>query len=72
MKKNSSLNFLFSVDFQASKIWTFFWKIYCRTSFEILFRQKSLKPPVFGFCDSLLFGLEEPGELRALIRWVLG
>ena len=25
-------------------------------------RNYSLKPPVFGFCDSLLFGLEESRE----------
>ena len=35
-------------------------------------RNNPLKPPVFGFCDSLPFGLEESRELRALIRWVLG
>ena len=34
-------------------------------------RDNSLKLTVFGFCDSLLFGVEESGELRALIRWVL-
>ena len=38
--KNSSLNFMSSVGLQASKIWMFFWKIYCRTSFEIIFMQK--------------------------------
>ena len=31
----------------------------------------SVKPPVFGFCDSLTFGIEESRELRALLRWVL-
>ena len=31
-------------------------------------RTNSLKPPVFGFCHSLPFGLEESRELRALIR----
>ena len=35
-------------------------------------RNNPLKPPVFGFCDSLPFGLEESRELKALIRWVLG
>ena len=33
-------------------------------------RTNSLKPPVFGFCDSLSIGLAESRELRALIRWV--
>ena len=35
-------------------------------------RKNSLKPPVFGFCDSLLFDLEEIRELRAFIRLVFG
>ena len=28
-----------SVGFQASKLWVFFWKIYCGASFEIISRQ---------------------------------
>ena len=40
MKKNSSLSFILSVCFQASKIWMFFGKIYYRASFEINFTQK--------------------------------
>ena len=40
MKKNSSLSFILSVCFQASKIWMFFGKIYYRASFEINFSQK--------------------------------
>ena len=36
VKKNSILNFMSSVGFQASKIWMFFWKIYC----EIIPTQK--------------------------------
>ena len=35
-------------------------------------RNNFLKPPVFGFCDSLPFGLEESREQKALIRRVLG
>ena len=35
-------------------------------------RNNSVKPPAFGLCDSLPFGLEESRKLRALIRWVLG
>ena len=35
---------------------------------SFLGRNNSLKPPLFGFCDSLLFSLEESRELRALIR----
>ena len=38
--KNSSLNFMSLVGFQASKIWMFFWKIYHGASLEIIFRQK--------------------------------
>ena len=33
-------------------------------------RTNSLKCPAFLFCDRLPFGLEESGELRAMIRWV--
>ena len=35
-------------------------------------RNNSLMSPVFGFRDSLPFGLEESREVRALIRWVWG
>ena len=35
-------------------------------------RNNSLKPLVFGFCDSLPFDLEESRELRVLIRWFWG
>ena len=35
-------------------------------------RSNSLKPPVFGFCDSLPYDLEESIKLRALICGVLG
>ena len=34
-------------------------------------RNNFLKPPVFGFCDSLPHDLEESIELRALTSWVL-
>ena len=47
-EKKSSLNFMSSVGFQASKIWMFFWKIYCKASFKIIFRQKKFpKFPCF-------------------------
>ena len=63
-QKNSSLSFMPSVGFQPSKIWII-------TVEQVLKsfsgRNYSLRPPVFAFCDSLLFGLEESRELRALI-----
>ena len=40
VQKDSSLNFMSSVGFQASKMWMIFWKIYCKASLEIIFRQK--------------------------------
>ena len=40
VKKNSSLNFMSMAGFQASKIWTFFWKTYCEDSLEIILRKK--------------------------------
>ena len=40
VKNSSSLNFMSSVGFQTSKIGMFFGKIYCGTSFKIIFRQK--------------------------------
>ena len=39
-KNNSSLNFMSLVGFQASKVWKFFWKIYCETSLQIISRKK--------------------------------
>ena len=33
-------------------------------------RNNSLKPPVFGSCDSLPYDLEKSKELRALISWL--
>ena len=35
-------------------------------------RNDFLKAPVFGFYDSLPFGLQESREMRALTRWVFG
>ena len=35
-------------------------------------RNNYLEPPVFGFCDSLPFSLEESRELRALINGFWG
>ena len=40
LQKNSILNFMASVGFQASKIWMLFWKIYRGINIEIIFRQK--------------------------------
>ena len=62
-----------SVGFQASRILMFFGKFTVEKVLKSFSgRNNSLNPPVFGFCDSLPFGLEESRELRALIRWVLG
>ena len=38
VKENSSLNFMSPVGFQASKIWIFFWKIFCGASSEIIIK----------------------------------
>ena len=38
VQKNSSLNFMSPVGFQASEVWMFFYKIYCAASLEIIFR----------------------------------
>ena len=62
--KKISLNFMSLVGFQASKIWMFSAEQALK-SFSG--RNKYLEAPVFGFCDSLRFGLEESRELRALI-----
>ena len=40
VKKNSRLNLMSSVGFQASKIWMFFRKKIYGASLEIIFRQK--------------------------------
>ena len=73
VQKNSSLSFMSSVGFQASKIWMFFgyftaelvWK-----SFPV--RDNFLEPPVFLFYNSLLNALEESRDFGILISWVLG
>ena len=73
MIKNSSLNFMSLVGFEASKIWMFFGKF---TAEQVLKsfsgRNNCLKSPVFEFCDSLPYDLEKSIELRALIIWLLG
>ena len=46
LQKNSSLNFMPLVGFQASKIWIFFWKIYCGAFSG---RNNSLMPTFFDF-----------------------
>ena len=73
LKKNSSQKFMSLVGFLAFKIYIFFGKFTAEQVLEsFLDRNNSLKPLVFGFCDSPSFGLEESRELRALIGWVLG
>ena len=58
VKKKSSL-----VGFQASKTWMFLGKFTENQALKSFSgRSNSLKPPVFGFCDSLPFGLEESRE----------
>ena len=39
---------------------------------SFLGRNNSLDPPVFGFFNSLPYGLEESRKFIALIIWVLG
>ena len=74
VEKNSSLNFMILVGFQASKMRKFFWKIYFEASFQIIFRKKNnfLEPPAFWFSNSLQYGLGESREFWILISWVLG
>ena len=59
VKQNSSLNFVSLVGFQASKVWVFFLGKF--TAEQVLKslsgRNNSLKPPVFGFCNRLPYGL---------------
>ena len=57
------------VRFQACKIWMFFGKFTVASVLKSFSsRNNYLKPPGFGFCDSLPFGREESRALRALIR----
>ena len=59
-KKNSSLNFMSSVGFQASKIWIFFGKFTVElVSKSFSGRNNSLDPSVFWFSNIRLYGLEE-------------
>ena len=62
------------VGFQTSKIWMFFFGKLTVEQVLNFFpgRKNSLELPVFGFCDSFPYDLEETIELRALISWVLG
>ena len=63
VKKNSSLNFMSSVGFQVSKIWMFFGTFIMEPVLKSFFgRHNSPNPSVFGFCDSLPFGLKESRE----------
>ena len=66
VKKNSSLNFMSLVGFQASKSGSFFGKCYV----ELVWKSFSGRNR-FLFSNSLLYDLEESRELRALIRWLL-
>ena len=52
VKSKSSLNFMYLVGFQASKIVELVWKSFSG-------RNNSLEPLVFCFCNSRLYGLEE-------------
>ena len=70
-KKNQVWNLCLWLVSKPQKSGCFFFfgggEIYCGASFEII-----LKSPVFGFCDSLPYGLEKSKELRPLISWLLG
>ena len=71
VQKNSSLNFLSLVGFQASKIWMFFWKISCKASLEIIFRQKYFPraPCFFIFWQSSIW----PGRIQESCEsWLVG
>ena len=72
LKKNSNLNFMSSIDFQASKISIF---LGSNTVKQVLKpfsdRYNSLELPGFRLYNSLLYVLEESRELRALISWDL-
>ena len=75
MKQNSSQNFVSLVGFQASEIWMFFsWKIYCRASFEIIFRQKEFPKTSCFFLFSIGFHMvwknQESWELWLDGFWV--
>ena len=50
VKKKSSLNFMSSVGFQASKMWTFLWKFIVELVWKsFLGRNNSLESPVFSY-----------------------
>ena len=78
-QKNWTINFsnletLWTKCAGASEVYTkFFWKIYYRASFKIIFGQKkSVETPVLALSVCLSYGLEGSRELRTLISWVLG
>ena len=59
-KKNSTLNFMSSVGFRASKIWMFFGKFAVELVWKsISGKNNSLEPPAFLFFNSRLYDLEE-------------
>ena len=70
-EKKWSLNFMLLFGFQASKSWFFlFLKIYCRASLaNFPGRNNSLESHVFGFSNSIPYGLEESRELWS---WLVG
>ena len=73
MEKNSSLNFMSSVGFQASKIRMFLGKFTAELVWKSFSgRNDAIETPNFRFSNSLLYGLEEYKELRILRSWVLG
>ena len=60
VKSKSSLNFMYLVGFQASKIWMLFGKFAVELVWKSFSgRSNSLEPLVFCFCNSRLYGLEE-------------
>ena len=73
VKKKSSLNSMSLIGFQVSKISMFFGKFTANQVMRSFSdRINSLEPPVFEFTNGLPYGLEESGESRALISWILG
>ena len=55
------------VGFEASKIWRCFCSIYCRASFEIIFRQKEFpKAPLLDFQIVLHKGWKNQKSLESL------
>ena len=64
VKSKSSLNFMYLVGFQASKIVELVWKSFSG-------RNNSLEPLVFCFCSSRLYGLEESIKSVESFDWMV-